>query len=54
MDHGSVKVTALNFIRPSLLPEDLYTLTEMNHVSIEMNFINSDKLYKLYKLWSIS
>ena len=36
----------MNFIKPSSSPQDLCTLAKMNHVSLETNFINFDKLYE--------
>ena len=46
ISHASIKVIALNFIKPSSFPQDLCTLAKMNHVSLETNFINFDKLYE--------
>ena len=35
----------LDFMRPLLFPDELYTFAKMNHVSTKVNFINFDKLY---------
>ena len=41
----SIKVIALNFIKPSLFSPDLCAYAKMNHVSLEANFINVDNIF---------
>ena len=45
MTHVSIKVVALNFMKSCLFPKEIYTFAKMNHVIIQVNFVNFDKLY---------
>ena len=47
MNHVSIKVTALNFIKSLLLLNELHTLVLMNHVSIDTSFKHFDQILML-------
>ena len=38
----SIKMIAVNVIKSSLIPKELYTFVQMSHVSIDMIFISFD------------
>ena len=46
INHLSIQVIALNFIKPSVFPQESYTLAKTNNVSVRMNFIDLGKSYK--------
>ena len=44
MNHVSIKVTALEFIKSLLVFKELRTLVLMNHVSIDTSFKHNDQI----------
>ena len=45
MTHANINMIALNAIKSSLFPKELYTFEKMNRVSGKVNFISFDHIY---------